>query len=131
MMKLIHCAVLSVLMCFGTTSGMAAPEDTMPSREDLRSSYKKEEQRHGGAERGGERMHKMSIERRSFHAESSWKTGASISNLPNAAPSQQAVDYSKYPQLSTPSRYQKWIKVDGHFILINVMTNTILKVIPE
>lgn len=60
---------------------------------------------------------------------SEWKTGAPIPESYRFA--DYTVDYTQYPKLTAPSRYQIWIKVDNRFILINVLTNTTLKVVLE
>ncbi|OEY94431.1 RcnB family protein [Acinetobacter qingfengensis] len=41
------------------------------------------------------------------------------------------VDYTQNNRLSQPTRYQQWIKVNDRYMLINVMTNTILKIVHE
>lgn len=43
----------------------------------------------------------------------------------------EQIDYTNYPKLSPPSRYQQWVKVNNRFLLINVLTNTVIKVVPE
>ncbi|BCT87796.1 RcnB family protein [Acinetobacter variabilis] len=39
------------------------------------------------------------------------------------------VDHSKYKRLSKPGKNQQWIKVNGDYILTNVMSHNIIKII--
>lgn len=39
------------------------------------------------------------------------------------------VDHSKYKKLSKPGKNQQWIKVNGDYILTNVITHSIIKII--
>ena len=39
------------------------------------------------------------------------------------------VDHSKYKKLSKPGKNQQWIKVNGDYILTNVMSHNIIKII--
>ncbi|MFC3901309.1 regulator RcnB of Ni and Co efflux [Acinetobacter marinus] len=48
--------------------------------------------------------------------------------LPEEFRHAERVDYRDHRQLSEPSRYQQWVKVNDRFVLMNVLTNTILKV---
>lgn len=41
------------------------------------------------------------------------------------------VDYRQHHKLNAPTRFQQWVKVNDHYLLINIMTNTILQVIHE
>lgn len=39
------------------------------------------------------------------------------------------VDHKKYKRLQKPTKNQQWIKVNGDYVLTNVMNHTILKII--
>lgn len=57
------------------------------------------------------------------------QTGTALpENFPVA---QRQVDYSINPKLSEPTRYQQWIKVKNKFVLLNVLTNTVIKVVSD
>lgn len=45
--------------------------------------------------------------------------------------SEYLVDYRENSKLTAPTRFQQWVKIDEQYLLINIMTNTILKIIPE
>lgn len=51
--------------------------------------------------------------------------------LPEEFRSAQRVDYKNAQNLSEPSRYQQWVKVKDRYVLMNVLTNTIIKVEKE
>jgi Ni/Co efflux regulator RcnB len=65
-----------------------------------------------------------------FHSNRlSWRVGK---RLPDQYLfSEFQVDYRQNEKLSPPTRYQQWIKVNDRYMLINVMTNTILKIVKE
>ena len=130
-MKLIRCVLLSMLMVFLTTTVMSAPQDFSQSADEPTPAViNKDDQRRGGKRpdenyRGG----KPSEHRRQHTIIIQWRTGTTVPKPNNYM--QYEIDHTQYPKLPQPSRYQQWIKVDNHFILVNVVTNTILKVIPE
>lgn len=129
-MKLIRCAWLSMWLCLSTTTVVAAPQDSSQAREDTRSSYpQKEEYRRGTYDQDQARQQQRPAEhRRQRHIEIQVRIGAPIPKPNNYQ--QLEINYAQYPHLSPPSRYQQWIKVDNYFVLINVLTNTVLKVVP-
>ena len=131
MMKFLRYAMTTVLLTLAVQMAVAAPQDV--SAEQNPRNYKEmrgDDQRR--SERG-ERHRHMQIEngeiRRGNRGRGDWKIGAPIPDDYRFA--DYAIDATQYPKLSAPSRYQQWIKVDNRFILINVITNTTLKVVPE
>lgn len=129
-MKLIRCAWLSMLLCLSTTLVIAAPQDSYQSREEGRTSYsQKEEYRRGAYDQDQSRQQRLPPEqRRQRHIEIQVRIGAPIPKQNNYQ--QNEINYTQHPNLSAPSRYQQWVKVDNYFVLINVLTNTVLKVVP-
>ncbi|MCH4248857.1 MAG: RcnB family protein [Acinetobacter populi] len=63
------------------------------------------------------------------HEKFYWKAGATLPEQYRSANHQ--IDYSNNPKLAPPTRYQQWIKVKNKYVLLNVITNTIIKVVPE
>ena len=51
--------------------------------------------------------------------------------LPEEFRNAQRVDFKNGQNLSEPSRYQQWVKVKDRYVLMNVLTNTIIKVEKE
>ncbi|EIM38267.1 signal peptide protein [Acinetobacter sp. HA] len=39
------------------------------------------------------------------------------------------MDHSKYKRLNKPGRNQQWIKVNGDYILMNVVNDKVIKII--
>lgn len=39
------------------------------------------------------------------------------------------IDADDYPQLPQPTRYQQWIRFNNQYILLNVLTNTVIKIV--
>ena len=131
MMKLIRCALLSMLLVVLTTTTMSAPQDFSQSAEEsgVVNANKDDNRRRGGKHQEEHRGNKGEGDmRRQRTIIIQWRTGTTVPKPNNYM--QYEIDHTQYPKLSAPSRYQQWIKVDDHFILVNVVTNTILKVIP-
>ena len=131
-MKSLSYAIMTILSIFISQWAIAAPQDysqaqnsnTQMERRDREERFRKE---HG--ERYRINISIYSEHHRGGRSRSDWKVGAPIPE--NYRYTDYAVDYQQYPQLPEPSRYQQWIKVDNRFILINVLTNTTLRVVPD
>lgn len=79
-----------------------------------------------------EDRHRHREQQRNFeekHPHREWQIGASLPERFRYA--ENYVDYTSNPKLTAPTRYQQWIKFRRHYILFNVLTNTIIKVVPE
>lgn len=42
---------------------------------------------------------------------------------------ENTIDADHYPQLSQPTRYQQWVRINNQYILLNVLTHTVIKVV--
>ena len=42
---------------------------------------------------------------------------------------ENTIDADHYPQLSQPTRYQQWVRVNNQYMLLNVLTHTVIKVV--
>lgn len=129
-MKALNYAVWLSLLVLGGQSSFAAPQNypnqAQPQSEQQRmrgGEYRHYER--GNRDQTLENNHTMRSER---GAERSMRVGAPIPAMYREA---QQIDYTQHPKLSTPSRYQQWIKVNNRYLLINVLTNTVIKVMPE
>lgn len=128
MMKSISSAMLLSLLMLSAQSTFAAPQDYQRNTE-IRTDkqYIRIEHRH--YERGNrENTRDKDQAERGRGAERSMQVGAPIPIMYREA---EQVDPINYPKLTPPSRYQQWVKVGNRFLLINVLTNTVIKVVPE
>lgn len=137
-MKSVCFALVTALLASSGQMTFAAPEDH-PQHESFRDTRgqmqqrERQDDRHRPYERENYRSaeHENANNRpsRGDRGRANWKIGAPMPE--NYRFSDYVIDYTQYPRLSPPSRYQQWIKVDNRLVLINVLTNTILKVMPE
>lgn len=89
----------------------------------------KDELRLSREERHRMREQYQSNNARHAHRENSpWQAGATLAEKYRHA--DNYIEAAHYSQLSEPTRYQQWVRVKRHYILFNVLTNTIIKVIP-
>lgn len=89
----------------------------------------KDELRLSREERHRMREQYQSNNARHTHRENSpWQAGATLAEKYRHA--DNYIEAAHYSQLSEPTRYQQWVRVKRHYILFNVLTNTIIKVIP-
>lgn len=42
---------------------------------------------------------------------------------------ENTIDADHHPQLSQPTRYQQWVRVNNQYMLLNVLTHTVIKVV--
>lgn len=136
-MKSVCFAIVTALLVSSGQMTFAAPEDH-PQHDSFRDTRGQMQQRDRHDDRRAyERENFRSADHqtteirppRGERGRANWKIGAPMPE--NYRFSDYVIDYTQYPRLSPPSRYQQWIKVDNRLVLINVLTNTILKVMPE
>lgn len=61
------------------------------------------------------------------HPARQWKVGHKVPKLYHS--SNYKVDHHKFKKLSQPGKHQQWIKVKGDYVLTDVRTHTIVKII--
>lgn len=126
-MKYLSCAVLLLVSGIMLQQAIAAPQE-IQTQEDKK--YQREQSTASSEDRRShdrEQYRQEGDKRR--HREGYWKTGTTLPEQYRNLDDQ--VDYTEHPNLTQPTRYQQWIKVKNKYILLNVITNTIIKVVPE
>jgi Ni/Co efflux regulator RcnB len=125
-MKRFDCAVLLGLSLLIMHPAFAAPptyvaaqyaedNDAMPSSSEERQHYR-EQRRHDN-------------DRHQHRKNFVWQAGATLPEKYRST--DNYVDYTSNAKLTAPTRYQQWLKIKKHYILFNVLTNTIIKIVHE
>ncbi len=110
-----------LLLCIATTAmpfSLAAPKDQAKIDPDTSISQSRSN-RPSHQEKHNHNKHRDDVD---------WKAGTTLPEEYRVKDYQ--IDSSNNPKLTPPTRYQQWIKVKNKYILLNVITNTIIKVVP-
>ena len=136
MNRLVQAVVFSLSTALVAAPAFAAPQNSQDHKQHAT-------QNHNDANHQG--MHHDSS---SHHAQdqhkpaSNNKTGNKQMTRPSATwkpghpvPSQYRgqnykVDHSKYKKLNKPGKNEQWIKVNGDYVLTNVLNHNIIKIVP-
>ncbi len=119
MKTLVKAIVLSISTAFIATSAMAAPQDHQPPKPYAQQHHKAPAPQHHAPQ------HKQVYKK--VDPSRDWRVGQKV---PNQYQSKvYKVDHSKYKKLSKPGRNQQWIKVNGDYVLMNVVNDKIVKII--
>lgn len=117
MKTLVKAIVLSISTAVAATSAMAAPQDHQQHKPHAQQLHKAP-QHHAP-------QHKQVYKK--VDPSRDWRVGQKV-------PSQYQskiykIDHSKYKKLSKPGRNQQWIKVNGDYVLMNVVNDKVIKII--
>lgn len=122
MNKLCKAIIFSLSSAVIAAPAMAAPHDQGHQQATHQQNVKKQQpvQKH-------QSQQKHSINHRADQPSRDWKVGQKV-------PSQfygngYKIDHTKYKKLSKPGKNQHWIKVNNDYVLTNVVTHAILKIV--
>lgn len=108
MKTLVKAIVLSISTALVAIPAMAAPQD-----------------HHQYSKSHAQQQHKQGYKK--VDPSRDWRVGQKV---PNQYQSKiYKVDHSKYKRLNKPGRNQQWIKVNGDYILMNVVNDKVIKII--
>lgn len=116
MNTLIKAIVLSLSTALVAAPAMAAPQEHHSQSHQVQDHHKIPVQQHHNA-----------VHKKALNPSHDWRVGQKV-------PSQYygksyKVDHTKYKKLSKPGKNQQWIKVNGDYVLINVKSHNIIKII--
>lgn len=131
MNTLVKALLLSMSTALVAAPVMAAPQDH-PSQQN---SHQVQQQHHAPAQHQAQNNHKQptvhqsnsSVKHKSIHPSRDWKVGQKVPSQYQT--SNYKVDYSKHKKLHQPARNQQWFKVNNDYVLTNVISHSILKII--
>jgi len=117
MKTLVKAIVLSISTALIATSAMATPQDHQP--------HKPYAQQHPKALQHHAPQHKQAYKK--VDPSRDWRVGQKV---PSQYQSRMyEVEHSKYIRLNKPGRNQQWIKVNGDYVLMNVVNDKVIKII--
>ena len=116
MNTLVKAIVLSLSTVLVAAPAMAAPQDHHGQSHQVQNNHKAPVQHHYNA------VHKKAV-----NPSHDWRVGQKV-------PSQYfgqsyKVDHKKFKNLSKPGKNQQWLKVNGDYVLTNVASHNIIKII--
>ena len=130
MNRLVSAVVFSLSTALVAAPTFAAPQNSQEHKQHATQNH-------------NDANHKdMHNDSSSHHAQDQHKPGNNNSNRPSSAwkpgnplPSQYRgpgykVDYTKYKKLNKPGKNEQWIKVNGDYVLTNVLNHNIIKIVP-
>ncbi len=124
MKKLVKIAVLTLSTGMMAVSAIAAP--IQHAHENTHAHIQKH---HPQGQVHVEQRHREIVQNRVLKPSRDWRAGQA---LPSRYYGQgYRIDHKRYKHLSKPGKNQRWIRVNGDYILINTINHTILKIIAE
>lgn len=137
MNTLVKALVLSISTAFVAAPVMAAPQDhhAQQNNHQVQQQHNKAPAQHQIQKQNTHQKpamnHQTQQQKYSKHQSTDpsrdWKVGQKVpSQYHNSS---YKVDYSKYKKLHKPARNQQWIKVNGDYVLTNVISHAIVKII--
>ena len=131
MNTLVKAIVLSISTALVAIPAMAAPQDHQPQKHQTynkaaaqqhQAPHYQQQNKHPAQPSDYKQTHRKSVD-----PSRDWRVGQKV---PTQYHSQAyKVDHKQYKKLNKPGRNQQWIKVNGDYILTNVMTHSIIKII--
>jgi Ni/Co efflux regulator RcnB len=124
MNTLMKAIVLSISTALVATPAMAAPQDNQKHQPQTVHNQKAPTQHQVQKDKAQPKaqQHKNSV--KPAH---DWRAGQKVPSQYRG--NSYKVDHSKYKKLSKPAKNQQWIKVNGDYVLTNVISHSIIKVI--
>ncbi|CAB1220024.1 RcnB family protein [Acinetobacter bouvetii] len=120
MNTLVKAIVFSLSTALVTAPAMAAPQEH-------NQSHQVQNQQKGHTQSHQNTSHKNTAHKKAVNPSHDWKVGQKV-------PSQYhgqgyKIDHKKFKKLSKPGKNQQWIKVNADYVLTNVISHTIIKII--
>ena len=123
MNTLVKAIILSLSTALVAAPAMAAPQDHHSQQHNQQHNQQPVQNHH----KAPVQQHHNAVHKKAVNPSHDWRVGQKL-------PSQYygksyKVDHTKYKKLSKPGKNQQWIKVNGDYVLINVKSHNIIKII--
>ena len=123
MNTLVKAIVLSLSTALVAAPAMAAPQEHNPQQHHQQHGHQPVQNHH----KTPVQQHHSAVHKKAVNPSHDWRVGQKV---PTQYYSQSyKVDHKKFKKLSKPGKNQQWIKVNGDYVLTNVMNNKIIKII--
>ena len=123
MNTLVKAIVLSLSTALVAAPAMAAPQDHDPQQHHQQYGHQPVQNHH----KTPVQQHHNAVHKKAVNPSHDWRVGPKVPGQYYAQ--SYKVDHKKFKKLSKPGRNQQWIKVNGDYVLINVMSHSIIKII--
>lgn len=123
MNTLVKAIVLSLSTALVAAPVMAAPQDHHPQQHNQQHSQQSTQNHH----KAPVQQHHNAVHKKAVNPSHDWRVGQKVPGQYYAQ--SYKVDHKKFKKLSKPGRNQQWIKVNGDYVLTNVMSHSIIKII--
>lgn len=126
MNTLMKAIVLSISTALVAAPAMAAPQNSQNHQPQPAHNQKAPTQ-HQVQKDKAPIKHEAQQHKKTVNPSRDWHAGQKVPNQYHG--NSYKVDHSKYKKLTKPGKNQQWIKVNGDYILTNVISHTIIKII--
>jgi Ni/Co efflux regulator RcnB len=127
MKTLIQVGLLAVTT--GIIAAMAAqPAHPGPNHGQAHNMHTMHNGDHPGQQHA-EQRHRAIVQDRVLKPSRDWKVGQALPS--HYYGNGYTVDHKRYKNLSKPGKNQRWIRVNGDYLLINTLNHSILKIIRD
>ena len=124
MNTLVKAIVLSLSTALVAAPAMAAPQDhNQPHQVNQQNQPHHVDQHKAPVQQ----QHKPAVHKKAVNPSHDWRVGQKVPSQYHGK--SYKVDHTKYKKLSKPGKNQQWIKVNGDYVLTNVVSHTIIKII--
>lgn len=126
MNTLMKAIVLSISTALVAAPAMASPQNSQNHQPQPAHNQKAPTQ-HQVQKDKAPIKHEAQQHKKTVNPSRDWHAGQKVPNQYHG--NSYKVDHSKYKKLTKPGKNQQWIKVNGDYILTNVISHTIIKII--
>ena len=123
MNTLVKAIVLSLSTALVAAPAMAAPQDHNPQQHHQQHSYQPVQNHH----KTPVQHHYKAVHKKALNPSHDWRVGQKVPTQYHGQ--SYKVDHKKFKKLNKPGKNQQWIKVNGDYVLTNVMSHNIIKII--
>ena len=127
MNTLVKAIVLSLSTALVAAPAMAAPQEHNPQQHHQQYGHQPVQNHHKTPVQQHIQQHHNAAHKKAVNPSHDWRVGQKVPSKYYAQ--SYKVDHKKFKKLSKPGRNQQWIKVNGDYVLTNVMSHSIIKII--
>lgn len=127
MNTLVKAIVLSLSTALVAAPVMAAPQEHNQQQHNQQHNQKYNQQHTQSHHKAPIQQHHNAVHKKAVNPSHDWRVGQKVPSQYYAQ--SYKVDHKKFKKLSKPGRNQQWIKVNSDYVLTNVMSHSIIKII--
>lgn len=128
---LVKAIVLSLSTALVAAPAMAAPQDHQGNQSHQigkqPAPVKHQQQPAQNQHKTPVQQQHKAVAKKAVNPSHDWRAGQKVPNQYHGT--SYKVDHTQYKKLSKPGKNQQWIKVNGDYVLINLISHSIIKII--